>query len=117
YALLSQMKAPGTPAWNPAIEDPEVSVDKSYGVSWLDLSTGSHRLAVSNVPFGAFSFVPADTDLGATFQAVLDPTRPQILRVAHAPGFDDKWIDLAAMPLKMGFLSATDRTYVTQQHP
>jgi hypothetical protein len=117
HALLAHMKLPGEPAWNPAVEDPDVSVDKSYGVSWLDLSTDAHRLAVSDVPFGPFTFVPAVDGQGATYQAVLDARKPQVLRVSHRPGFDDKWLDLAAMPQKMGYLPETGRTYVTQSHP
>jgi len=119
YAFLSHMKAPGEPLWDPAQEDPDASVDKSYGISWLQLDTGAHRLAVSRTPFGQFTFVPAKADGsdGATFVAVLDPGSPQLLRVAHRPGFDDGAIALAAMPLVMGYLASTERVFVTQEHP
>ncbi len=118
HVHLSHLKAPGVPAWDPRVEHPEVSVDKSYGVSWLDAVTGSHRLAVSDEPFGPFSFVPqTSVQEGATFQAVVDAEEPQLLRVTHRPGFDDRWIDLAAKPLQMGYLKDTARTYVTQSHP
>jgi hypothetical protein len=117
HALLAHMKLAGQPAWNSAIEDPEVSVDKSYGVSWIDMNTDAHRLAVSDVPFGPFAFVPGDGGIGVTYQAVLDGSRPQVVRVAHQPGFDDRWLDLTALPQQMGFLPETRRTYVTQDHP
>lgn len=118
HALLSHLKTDGAPAWNPAVEDPELSVDKSYGVSWLHMGSVAHRLAVSDQPFGAFAFVPAtDTELGATFATILDERVPQVLRVTHRPGFDDAWIDLAAVPRKAGFLPETGRIYVTQSHP
>ncbi len=117
YAVLVHLKTPGTPAWDPGVEDPELSVDKAHGASWLDLDTGAHRLAVSDEPFGPFSIVPAGIAPGATFLTLLDAYAPQLLRVTHAPGFDDAWVDLAALPLATGFLSATSRVYVTQEHP
>lgn len=119
HALLSHLKAPGTPAWDPRYEDPAVSVDRSYGVSWLNALSLGHRLAVSDVPFGPFSFVPATAadGEGATFQTVSDEHEPQVLRVTHRPGFDDKWIQLAALPLQMGYVADTRRVWVTQSHP
>jgi hypothetical protein len=119
HVLISHLKAPGAPAWDPQIEDPEVSVDKSYGVSWLNLLSRAHRLAVSDVPFGPFTFVPAADNggEGATFQSVADDKEPQVLRVSHRPGFGDRWIDLAAKPLQMGYAPETTRVWVTQSHP
>ncbi len=117
HALLSHLKAAGTPAWDPLIEDPEVSVDKAYGVSWLNLATGAHRLAVNDAPFGTFAFVPGTDGPGATYQAVLDERAPAMLRVSHEPGFSDRIIELAAEPMATGYLGATARTYVTQTHP
>ncbi|OGQ91356.1 MAG: hypothetical protein A2289_11350 [Deltaproteobacteria bacterium RIFOXYA12_FULL_58_15] len=118
HAHLSHMKMPGAPAWDPMVEDPEVSVDKSYGVSWLNVLTNAHRLEVSDQPFGPFVFVPAlGSSLGVTFQAILDDKKPEVLRVSHRPGFDDRRIALAAEPERMGYLSETRRTYITQSHP
>ncbi len=117
YAILSHLKAPGTPLWDPWQEDPEESVDKSYGVTWLNMATGEHRLAVSSEPYGEFAIVPATADApGATFQAIVDEQKPQIIRVEHGPGFDDVFIDLAAPPARMGYLSATEKVFVTQDH-
>jgi hypothetical protein len=115
FALVSHLRRSGTPDWT---GDPELAVDRSYGVTWIDLTTDNHRLLVSDVALGSFVMLPArDGRLGATYQAISDVGQPQIVRVAHAPGFDDEWVDLAAAPLELGYLSVSDCVYVTQDHP
>lgn len=117
FVLLSHLKAPGDPLWDPTQEDPAVSVDKSYGVSWVDLETGIHRLAISDVPFGKFTFIPEGSEPGSTLVAVSDSQSPQLLRVTHQPGFNDHWLPLAAFPLEVGYLPQTQRAWVSQEHP
>lgn len=118
HAYISHLAAPGEPAWDPQQEDPDTSVDKAFGVGWVHLPSGAHHLAVSDAPFGPFTFVPGASDApGATYQAVLDQRTPKLLRIAHAPGFEQRWVELAAEPLSMGFLAETERAYVTQVHP
>lgn len=118
FVFVSHLKREGTPAWDPTVETPDESVDKSYGVTWIDLETLENRLAISEEPFGRFTFAPeTDGRAAATYVAVLDPVEPELLRVTHAPGFSDRWLRLAASPLALGFLAGTDRAYVTQDHP
>ncbi len=117
HLLVSHLKAPGTPQWDISIEHPEESVDKSYGVTWIDLDTKTHRLAISDEPFGSFTFVDEGDGNTATYQALRDPLRPQLLRVSHTPGFDDVWFDLAGLPVDLGYLADTGRAYITQEHP
>jgi hypothetical protein len=115
------MKAPGKPAWDVSIESPSVSIDKSYGVSWLDLTSKSHRLVLSDTRFGSFTFVPdavaPATTPGATFIAVLEQNRPRLLRIEHTPNFNDQYIDLAGTPVDLGYLQDSGFAYVTQAHP
>lgn len=118
FVFIAHLKRDGVPAWDPTVESPDDSVDKSFGVTWLDLDTLDNRLAISEWPFGRFTFVPAVPGrAAATYVAVLDPFEPELLRVSHATGFDDRWLRLAATPLSLGFLPGTDRAYVTQDHP
>jgi hypothetical protein len=118
FVLVSHLKKSGTPAWNPQVEDPEVSVDKSHGVSWVDLQERVHRLAISGEQFGPFSFVPGtDSRPSLTYQAVLENGEPNLIQVTHQQGFHDRWLPVAALPLSMGYLSQTDLVYVSQSHP
>lgn len=115
---IAHLKSDGTPAWDPLVEHPDVSIDKSYGVSWLNLATLEHRLAISETPFGRFTFVPPrGVEPASTYVAISDASEPEILRVEHNAGFDDTWTRLAAPPLRLGYLAGTERTYVTQDHP
>ncbi len=118
HLLLSHLKKEGEPLWDPSLEDFDESVDKAYGVTWVNLDTTAQRLAVSSYPFGSFTFVPPSAERpGATYQAVQDERAPRLMRVTHEVGFDDLRLELAAMPLKLGYLPETGFSFVTQDHP
>ena len=115
---IAHLKADGTPAWNPTVEDTDVSIDKSYGVSWIDLTTGLQRLTIRDEPFGPFSFAPALLGrVGATYQALSEDSQPRLLVVEHSAGFNESWIDLASETEHMGYILSTDSIYAIQDHP
>ena len=118
FVRVSHLKAAGVPAWNPAVEDTDVSIDKSYGVSWIDLNSGLQRLTIRDEPFGPFSFAPHTLSrTGATYQALVEDNQPRMLVVEHSAGFNESWIDFASETLYMGYILATDSIYSIQDHP
>ncbi len=115
FVLFSHIKAPGSPVWDPSVEDPEVSVDKSFGATYFDTQSLNQRLVIDDQPFGPFNFVASSP--AAIYQAVLDSAQPHLLRINLEFDFGDDRIDLAAPVEHLGFVSPSHSTYVTQKHP
>ena len=115
---IAHLKKPGTPQWNPGLEDTDVSIDKSNGVSWINLDTGLSRLTLRNNAFGPYGFVPGGLgETGATFQALTEDSQPRLLVVEHSAGFNESWVDLASETVHMGYIPDTDSIYAIQDHP
>ena len=118
---ITHLKTAGTPAWNPGFPDYEptdLSIDKSNGVSWIDLATGLQRLTLRNDAFGPYGFAPGTAErAGSTFQALTEDSGPRLLVVEHSARFNESWIDLASETVHMGYIPATDSIYAIQDHP
>ena len=111
-ALVLHNKIPGDPG---PLDDMQTQLDKRYGFSLVDLESLFVKLQITESDPGAFAFSPderaaylilADLDTGQRDIAVLD-----------LGSFIVGSLQVGSHPVEIGPVAATNRIYVSQEHP
>jgi hypothetical protein len=112
-ALVVHTKATGNP--DVVGLDPDEAIDRSYGYTVVDLTTGFAKLQLTPAPVGALAVTP---DAARAFLLLRDDGAS--IRVAqriHLTSFIVDDFPLGSPPLALAALADSKRIFVSQQHP
>jgi len=112
-ALVVHTKEMGDP--KAANLDVEVVIDRSYGYSVVDLSTGFAKLQLADAPVGELAITP---DASRAFVLLRDDVRSvRIAQRIHLGSFIVDDFPLGSPPVALAALADSKRVFVSQSHP
>lgn len=110
-AMIVHNRLAGDPA-EPGL-DPDLRIDRSYGYSVLELTSGFAKLEITETEVGPFALVPDGTALFALFDRGTDGE-------VHRIGLTDFLVErlvLGSSPRSIGAIPGSGRVFVGQEHP
>ncbi|MGE0869884.1 MAG: YncE family protein [Kofleriaceae bacterium] len=113
-ALIVHAKLPGDPATATSVDD---FIDKSYGYSLVDLSTGFAKLQITPVDPGPLAFSP---DGGRVYVALDGGDQPTATRAVQIVTTETGVVttkQLGSAPSAVGILPGVGQAFIAQRHP
>jgi hypothetical protein len=113
-AIVLHAKAPGDPSTATSFDD---FIDRSYGYSLLDLSTGFAKLQITTVDPGPFTYALDGSKAYVALDGGDDPTATRALQVVSTQSGVVTTKVLGSAPSAVGVLPDANATFVAQRHP